>query len=130
MLTCVVDIESVELFLRTAKREIAKGNRKFVGYRMVNYDNKTVSAKQALLDLGITKEKQIWEYILKLEASDCVKIEKDRDFTRDNNDEFYVFEILVHAIRTYVKLTINDKGVLCLSFHKCRYQEGVKNVLL
>ena len=121
MLTCVVDIESVELFLRTAKREIAKGNRKFVGYRMVNYDNKTVSAKQALLDLGITKEKQIWEYILKLEAIDCVKIEKDRDFTRDNNDEFYVFEILVHAIRTYVKLTINDKGVLCLSFHKCRY---------
>lgn len=111
------DIESVEMFLKTAKREIAKGNR----YRSVTYDNKTVSAKQALLDLGITKEKQIWEYILNLEASNCVKIEKDRDFTRDNNDEFYVFEVLVHEIRTYVKLTINDRGVLCLSFHKCRY---------
>lgn len=116
-----IDIDCVEAFLRTAKREIAKGNRKFIGYRFVTYDNKTVSAKQALLDLGITREKQIWDYILKLEAKDCVKIEKDRDFTRDNNDDFYFFEIFVHSIRTYIKLTINDKGVLCLSFHKCRY---------
>lgn len=90
-MSCALDIVSVELFLKTIKREIEKGNCIFIGNRKVTYDNKTVSAKQALLDLGITKEKQIWNYVLKLEPSDCKKIDRDKDFWRDNNAEIFIF---------------------------------------
>ena len=63
VLLCLEDLRSVELFLNTVKREVKKGNRKFI------YN----SAKQALLDLGIVKEKQIWDYIVKLEDCECKK---------------------------------------------------------
>ena len=121
VLLCLEDLRSVELFLNTVKREVKKGNRKFIYNRKVIYDGKVVSAKQALLDLGIVKEKQIWDYIVKLEACECKKIERERDFHRDYNDEMYIFESLINEIRTYIKLTINNHGVVCLSFHKCRY---------
>lgn len=113
-----IDYSAVELFLKTAKKDILKGNMYFVGYRDVSYDGKKVNAKQALLDLNITKISQLWDVVLRLKVNECINISHDYDFKRDFNDDMYEFLTFVNDVKTYIKLTINDKGTLCLSFHK------------
>lgn len=113
-----VNLNDVEIFLKTAKKEIKKGNRKFVINRFVKYDGKEISAKVALLELGITNQRQIWSYILDLTVDDCFRISRDYDIKRDNNDYMYEFIKCINGIKTYIKLTINERGTLCLSFHK------------
>ncbi len=113
-----IDLKAVDLFLKTAKKEIKKGNRYFVINRVVYYDDKKISAKNALGELGILNIEEVWNYILKLNAKDCFRISRDYDLKRDYNDDMYEFIIIVNRIKTYIKLTINNKGTVCLSFHK------------
>ena len=75
------NLESVDIFLKICKREIEKGNCYFV-LRTLTIKGKIITAKQALINIGIVKEKEIWQHILSLKASDCVKIEKDEDYKR------------------------------------------------
>lgn len=112
-----LDISVVNCFLVTAKKEIERNNVYFVGYRNVSYDSKIVNAKQALLDIGIVKISEIWNYIKELKSSDCFRISRDRDFNRDFNSEIYEFKKIINRKNVYIKLTINNKGLLCLSFH-------------
>ena len=112
-----LDISVVNCFLVTAKKEIERNNVYFVGYRNVSYDNKIVNAKQALLDIGIVKVSEIWNYIKELKSNDCFRISRDRDFSRDFNSEIYEFKRIINRKNVYIKLTINNKGLLCLSFH-------------
>ena len=74
--------------------------------------------KQALLDLGITRKKDIEYYLTSLKSTDCIGISHDHDLKRDDNDDIYEFITYVNNIKTYIKLTINNKGLLCISFHK------------
>lgn len=87
-----LDINTINSFLKTCKKEIKKGNCYFVGYRKVTVNGHTISAKQALIDIGIMRDKDIWNYILSLETEDCVKIDRDRDYSRDMNSEVYIFK--------------------------------------
>lgn len=112
-----IDLEAVDLFLKTAFREIKKGNCYLVN-RKVSYDNKVVTSFEALTDLGILNRKYIWDYILKLTSNDCIGISRDHDYKRDYNDDMYEFVMNVNGIETYIKLTINNRGTVCLSFHK------------
>ncbi len=114
----MINLNYVELFLKTAKREIKKGNRYFVLNRTVKYDNKVISAKKALLELGLSKVEDIWMYVLDLESRDCIGIGRDYDYKRDYNDDMYEFIKYISGIKTYIKLTINNRGTVCLSFHK------------
>ena len=114
----VLDKESVKLFLNISKREIKKGNCYFAFYRTINMNGKIVSAKQALIDIGIMKTQDIWNYILFLEVKDCIKIDRDRDSTRDMNSEVYIFKKLINKKIVYIKLTLNNRGVICISFHE------------
>ena len=50
-----LDLEAVNLFLITARKEIDKNNAYFVYYRNVKSGNKVVNARQASLDIGIIK---------------------------------------------------------------------------
>ena len=113
-----LDIDTIELFLKTCKREIKKGNCYFVGYREITVNGNKISAKQALIDIGIMRDKDIWNYILDLEIKDCVKIERDRDYSRDMNSEVYIFKKNINQKIVYIKLTINSRGVVCISFHE------------
>ena len=113
-----LDLDTVNSFLKTCKNEIKKRNCYFVGYRKININGKIISAKQALIDIGIMKEKDIWNHILTLEKSDCVKIDRDRDYFRDMNSEVYVFKKIISGKIVYIKLTMNDRGVICISFHE------------
>lgn len=112
-----LDLAVVNLFLITARREIDKNNAYFVYYRNVKSGNKVVNARQALLDIGIIKISEIWNYIKELQPSDCFRINRDRDFSKDFNAEIYEFKKIINRKNVYIKLTINDKGLLCISFH-------------
>lgn len=113
-----LDLDTVTSFLKTCKNEIKKRNCYFVGYRKINIGGKVISAKQALIDIGIMKEKEIWQHIQELESKDCIKIDRDKDHSRDMNSEVYVFKKIINSKIVYIKLTINDRGVICISFHE------------
>ena len=113
-----IDLGAVNLFLKTCRKEIKKRNCYFVGYRSLNINGKVISAKQALIDIGIMNINEIWKHILELEEKDCVKVERDRNYLFDMNSEVYVFKKLINEKNVYIKLTMNDKGIICLSFHE------------
>ena len=113
-----LDIDSINSFLKTCKKEIKKGNCYFVGYRKITVNSETISAKQALINIGIMKEKDIWNHILSLETEDCVKIDRDRDYSRDMNSEVYIFKKNINQKIVYIKLTMNSRGIICISFHE------------
>ncbi len=113
----VLDKNTVSIFLKMARKEIEKNNVYFVGYRTVESNGKIKNAKQALLDIGINNLKEIWLHIKTLEVDDCFRISKDRDLKRDNNTEMFEFKKIINKKNVYIKLTINERGLLCLSFH-------------
>lgn len=113
-----LNLDAVNSFLNTCRKEIKKGNHYFVGYRKININGKKISAKQALIDIGIMKEKDIWKHIQSLEVNDCVKIDRDYDRSRDMNSEIYVFKKIINTKMVYIKLTINNRGIVCISFHE------------
>ena len=113
----VLDSNTVSVFLKMARKEIDNNNVYFVGYRTVESNGRIINAKQALLDIGISNKKEIWKYVKSLEVSDCFRISRDRDFKRDFNSEIFEFKKIINKKDVYIKLTINNRGLLCLSFH-------------
>ena len=112
-----LDLSAVTTFLKMANKEIDNNNVQFIYYRKVEYNNKVVTARQALLDIGIIKEEEIWKHVKELKPENCFKISKDRDYKRDYNTEIYEFKKIINKKVVYIKLTINNRGLLCLSFH-------------
>ena len=112
-----LDLAAVNLFLITARKEIDKNNAYFVYYRNVKSGNKVVNARQASLDIGIIKISEILNHIKELQPSDYFRISRDREFSRNFNAEIYEFKKNINRKNVYIKLTINDKGLLCISFH-------------
>ena len=121
-----MDEKVVELFLKTVYREVNNGNWFLVPRKDIRYDGKIVNYKQALIDLGIVKVKQVEYYLTSLKAIDCFNISRDYDRRRDFNDDIYEFRIMVNKMETYVKLTINNRGVVCISFHKSDSSRRIK----
>ena len=113
----ILDKKAVSIFLKIAVKEINNGNTLFVGYRTVISNGKRINAKQALLDIGINNQKEIWSHIKTLEVKDCFRISRDRDSKRDFNCEIFEFKKVINRKIVYIKLTINNRGLLCLSFH-------------
>lgn len=60
----------------------------------------------------------IWKYVYTLDKYNCVKIDYDRDLTRDMNSEIYIFKKIINKKIVYIKLTLNNHGVICISFHE------------
>lgn len=112
-----LDEDAVKIFLRVARREIEKNNVYFVGYRNVYSNGRKLNAIRALLDIGIMSSKEIWEYIYNLKESECIDVTTDYDLKRDYNSEIFIFKKQINKKMVYIKLTINNKGLLCLSFH-------------
>lgn len=112
-----LDKETVNIFLKTSKKEIENNHVCFIGYRKVESNGKIINAKQALLDIGIVNQKEIWEHIKQLEVDNCFRVSRDRDISRDFNSEIFEFKKVINKKMVYIKLTINERGVLCLSFH-------------
>ncbi len=113
-----IDEFAVNAFLNTSKKLIHENKKQFIWYRELKINGKILTAKQALYDIGIFHEKEIWNYILELNPTELIKIEMDRDSHRDYNSEIFVFIKKINSKDIYIKLTINRKGLLCLSFHE------------
>lgn len=111
-------LDSVDSFLAICKREIPKGNCYFVGTRILNIKGKLISAKQALLDIGIMNTEEIWKYILELKKEECVKVDFDHNPAMDMNSEIYIFKKTINNKIIYIKLTMRTKGIICISFHE------------
>lgn len=113
-----LDEFAVNSFLITAKKLIHENKKQFIWYRELNINGKILTVKQTLYDIGIFHEKELWNYILELNPTELIKIEMDRDSHRDYNSEMFVFIKKINHKDIYIKLTINRKGLLCLSFHE------------
>ena len=118
--------DAVDTFLKICQREIKKGKCYFVGDRKIKSKNHYVSAKQALLDLGIMRKEEIWNYVLQLTKKDCIKVDFDYDLKRDFNSEMYIFKKEIHSKIAYIKLTMRPSGIICLSFHEDSKKGGCK----
>ena len=113
-----LDEFAVNSFLITAKKLIHENKKQFVWYRELKINGKILTVKQALYDIGIFHEKELCNYILELNPTELIKIEMDRDSHKDYNSEMFVFIKKINDKDIYIKLTINRKGLLCLSFHE------------
>ena len=115
----LLDKLSVKDFLIICKKEIKKGNCYFVADRMLKVNNTYKNAKQLLIDIGIMKINQIWEHILTLNVSDCVKVDFDYEKRRDTNSEIFVFKKMINNKNVYIKLILsNNSIIICISFHE------------
>lgn len=113
-----LDEFAVNAFLNTSKRLIHENKKEFAWYRRLDINGKVISARQALYDIGILNEKQLWNYVLELTSSELLYIDMDYDRRRDFNSEMYIFIKNINGKDVYIKLTINRRGLLCLSFHE------------
>lgn len=121
-----LDKQTVRIFLRICHKEILKGNCHFIN-RNLNINGRIINSKQALLDIGILKKETIWEHILSLTENECIKIDFDYDKKRDSNTEIYVFKKIINRKDVYIKLTMRESGVICISFHESYKKESEKN---
>ena len=73
----------------------------------------------------------MWKYVYNLKPEECICISHDHNLKKDFNDEMYEFLTLINNIEIYIKITINEYGVLCLCFIKVINKEDNygKNVL-
>ncbi len=115
-----LDKNAVDNFLQLCKKESKMGNRQFISLRKVVIKGSVMSAYDALYNLGINDEKEMWNYILNLEVKDCIDVSFDYDASRDYNSEMYEFIIYINNTKVYIKLTYRNK-VICLSFHESNY---------
>lgn len=120
-----LDEFAVNAFLNISKKLIHENKIKFIWYRELNINGERLTARQALYEIGIFHEHEIWDYILELKASELLKIERDRDSHRDYNSEMFIFIKKINTKDVYIKLTINRKGLLCLSFHESHQKEVI-----
>ena len=121
-----LDKEAIKIFLKVCQREIKKGNCHFVN-RVLEINGKKINSKQALLNIGIMKKETIWKYILELKETDCIKIDFDYNKKRDYNSEIYVFQKWINKKEIYIKLTMRQSGIICISFHENYQKVSVKN---
>jgi hypothetical protein len=101
-------LDDAESFLKEAKRLIIKQHRRFVPREDYDY-------LQALLDLGFTSKNQAWRALLRIEPSDIFQPpELDHD---DTGHYVWFFKRVYNGIMAYIKLRIDERGCVCISFH-------------
>lgn len=109
--------QTIQTFLNICNKEIKKGNCHLVN-RSIDLNGKKINSKQALLNIGILTKKQLWNYILDLKVSECLKVTFDHNKKMDNNSEIYIFKKKINQKEVYIKLTLRESGVICISFHE------------
>ena len=115
-----LDKNAVESFLKLCEKEVEMKNVLFIKNRKINLNGRILTARQALAEIGIFKEKEIWKHVMDLNVQDCISVSSDYDVFRDFNTEMYVFLKMINGKKVYIKLTYRNK-VVCLSFHESNY---------
>ena len=103
-----LDKNAVESFLKLCEKEVERKNVLFIKNRKINLNGRILTARQALAEIGIFIEKEIWRHVMDLNVQDCISVSSDYDASRDNNTEMYVFIIYINNIKVYIKLTYRN----------------------
>ena len=110
---------SVIAFLSEIKKLIASGRWQFVTRTYKLSNGSTQTYLQALFELDIDHPNDVPNEILKLTPLDYYSgPEDDRD--RNNGTKLWIFKKNINGITTYIKLKIDERGCVCVSFHKDR----------
>jgi len=72
---------------------------------------------QALLDLEIPPNKRT-EIIMSLKSEDFYRIEEGK---YQEQFEMYAFGKMLKDIEIYIKISITERSVICISFHKAEF---------
>ncbi|MFA5407395.1 MAG: hypothetical protein WC343_01330 [Bacilli bacterium] len=115
----VIDKQVILQFLNIVRKEIKKNNFVIEKRKAIDICPMIVDYRCALLDLSVTIN-DVKQIICKLEVEECIDISSDMDTSRDYNSEVFEFITYVNGIKTYIKLTMNDKFVVCISFHRSK----------
>jgi len=110
--------EEKRAFLREAKQLISKGKRDFIKRTYDHPSGKKVRWIEALFEIGLTGVDQIWDETLKLTPYDYREgpiVDKDRPA---DGKILWIFKKEVNDNLTYIKLKIDHRGCVCLSFHE------------
>ncbi|CAI8939412.1 Type II toxin-antitoxin system MqsR family toxin [Bacillus sp. IT-13CA1] len=106
-------------FLREAKRLISSGKYDYIPRTYNHPTGREVRWIEALLDIGLTDPKQIWQEILTLKP--CHYFSGPlKDHARPHEGlVIWIFKKDINNVTVYIKLRIRKKGdCVCLSFHK------------
>lgn len=110
---------SVIAFLSEIKKLIASGRWNFVRRTYNLTDGSTQTYLQALFELDIDHPNDVQNEILKLTPLDYFSgPEDDRD--RNDGTKFWIFKKTINGNTSYIKLKIDERGCVCVSFHKDR----------
>jgi hypothetical protein len=101
-------IDDAESFLKEAKRLILKNYRRFIPREEYDY-------LHALLDLGFTTKDRAWRALLQIQPSD---MSQPPELDHDGSGHYvWFFKREYNGIMAYIKLKIDERGCVCLSFH-------------
>ncbi|MGH0593619.1 hypothetical protein ACQVPY_15175 [Bacillus pretiosus] len=105
-------------FLRKAKKLISSGKKDFIKRTYDHPSGRKVRWKEALLDIGLTTPEQAWDETLQLTPGDYIDGPcEDTDRTADGK-VIWIFKKEVNGVLTYIKMKIDHRGCVCLSFHE------------
>lgn len=110
--------EEKKAFLREAKQLISKGKKDFIKRTYDHPVGKKVKWIEALLDIGLTGVEQMWDETLQLTPDDYKDgpvVDNDRPH---DGKIIWIFKKEVNGALTYIKLKIDNRGCVCLSFHE------------
>ena len=103
--------QEVEKFLEEIRVKVASG----VKYLL--YLNDREKNAQALLDLEIAPNKRT-EIIMALKPEDFYRVEEGRFL---DHFEMYSFGKMVKGLEIYIKISITERNVVCISFHEAEF---------
>jgi hypothetical protein len=114
----LTDFNAKKAFLREAKQLISMGEKDFIKRTYDHPNGKKINWKEALLEIGLTSPNQVWEEALKLTPTDyvdgpCIDIDRPKD-----GKVIWIFKKKVNGVLTYIKMKIDHRGCVCLSFHE------------
>lgn len=105
----------ISLFLLETKELIASNKKHFVKRTYSLSSGEKISSIDAVLDIGLTL-KQAWHEVLNLSPDNYFTGPK-RD--RDGSDgDVWVFKKIINGKLVYIKLKIDARGSVCMSFHE------------
>ncbi|MBP3952224.1 type II toxin-antitoxin system MqsR family toxin [Bacillus suaedae] len=116
-------MDDVRLFLIEVKKMISLDQKRFIKRKQYNAPGKSYyNYLEALLDIGLTTPAEVWNYILDLTPADYFS-GPDQDRNGENGFNLWTFKTEINEVNTYIKLKIDERGCVCLSFHKDWLQE-------
>lgn len=118
MMFTLASEEEIKSFLSEAKQFISEGKRDFIKRTYNHPSGEKIRWMQALLDIGLTNVEQVWNETLGLTPRDYMDGPVTDNDRPGDGKVIWIFKKNINGVRTYIKIKIDHRGCVCLSFHK------------